>query len=315
LVDDAPEAWLTLYAETAADEPWAPAGFEVCWAQIRLDDKGASALSEPLPASDGAEVPLDDAGLLVHPLLAASPSLALWRVPTDNDRIGGMAARWEAWGLDRLERQLVSIERLDGGGFTVRAEYRTRAGVAVRHEQTLRPVGGGTIRVDEVAEIPSKLTDLARVGTVLETVPGFEQVEWFGRGPHETYPDRLRGGRVGRFRATVADLYTPYIRPQENGGRADVRWVTLTAADGRGLRIALDRPRQVSVLHFRAADLASTTHDVDLSPRLETIVHLDAAHRGLGTSSCGPDTLPKYLVGPGTYHWSWTLEPVPGEQR
>lgn len=315
LVDEAPEAWLTLYAETAADEPWAPAGFEVCWAQIRLDDLEAAALSELQPVSDGAEVPLDDVGLLVHPLLAASPSLALWRAPTDNDRIGGMAARWEAWGLHHLERQLVSIERLDGGGSKVRAECRTLAGVAVRHEQTLRLVGGGAIQVDELAEIPPELTDLARVGTVLETAPGLEQVEWFGRGPHETYPDRRWGGRVGRFRATVADLYTPYIRPQENGGRADVRWVTLADADGRGLRIALDRPRQVSVLHFRAADLASTTHDMDLVPRLETIVHLDAAHRGLGTASCGPDTVPEYLVRPGTYRWSWTFEPVTGANR
>ena len=78
-------------------------------------------------------------------------------------------------------------------------------------------------------------------------------------------------------------------------------------ATGRGLRIALGRPGQVSATHFRASDLAAATHDVELTPRAETIVHLDAAHRGLGTASCGPDTLPEYLVGPGTYRWTWTL--------
>jgi beta-galactosidase len=66
----------------------------------------------------------------------------------------------------------------------------------------------------------------------------------------------------------------------------------------------------VSATHFRAADLASATHDVDLVPRPETIVHLDAAHRGLGTASCGPDTLPAYIVGPGSYRWSWSLHPL-----
>jgi beta-galactosidase len=132
-------------------------------------------------------------------------------------------------------------------------------------------------------------------------------VEWFGLGPHESYPDRKRGARVGRWRSIVSDLYVPYVRPQENGGRAGVRWLTLRDATGRGLRIELGEPGQVSATHFRAADLAAAGHDIDLAPRPETIVHLDAAHRGLGTASCGPDTLPQYLVGPGTYRWAWTL--------
>jgi beta-galactosidase len=110
----------------------------------------------------------------------------------------------------------------------------------------------------------------------------------------------------------VADLHVPYIRPQESGGRADVRWFTLTDATGGGLRITLDVPRQVSVSRFRAADLAAASHHGELVARPAAVVHLDAAHRGLGTASCGPDTLPEYLVGPGTYRWSWTLERIGG---
>jgi beta-galactosidase len=135
-------------------------------------------------------------------------------------------------------------------------------------------------------------------------------VTWFGTGPHETYPDRKRGGRIGRWESSVADQYVPYIRPQENGGHADVRWLELSDGHGRGLRLTLDQPRQVSATHFRDQDLASATHAVELRPRAETVVHLDAAHRGLGTASCGPDTLPEYLVGPGEYRWSWSLRPL-----
>jgi beta-galactosidase len=77
--------------------------------------------------------------------------------------------------------------------------------------------------------------------------------------------------------------------------------------------VHLDRPRQVSVTRHRALDLASARHHDDLIPRPGCVVHVDAAHRGLGTASCGPDTLPAYLVGPGTYHWSWLLTtPPPG---
>jgi beta-galactosidase len=308
---DTREAWLTLRFLTATDLPWAPEGFEVCWAQIPLGDPDGSASSDPAPAvaHDGPPAVVDDAGLFVHELLAAPPTLALWRAPTDNDRIGGMAARWEAWGLDRLERRLVSVDR-DGPTTLVRSEYRAGPGVVVRHEQRLRGLPGGGAHVEELAILPEELDDVARVGTVLEIVPGLEQLGWFGSGPHETYPDRKRGGRLGRWHSTVDEQYVAYIRPQENGGHADVRWLQLSDAGGRGLRLELDSGRQVSALHFRAADLAAASHDVELVPRAETVVHLDAAHRGLGTASCGPDTLPGYLLRPGEYRWSWSLRPL-----
>jgi beta-galactosidase len=67
----------------------------------------------------------------------------------------------------------------------------------------------------------------------------------------------------------------------------------------------------VSATHFRAADLADAKHDVELTPRPEIVVHVDALHRGLGTASCGPDTLAAYRIGPGTYRWTWSLLPFP----
>ncbi len=315
------EAWLTVRFSTAHAEAWAPEGFEVSSAQLAVGSgsgagsagsssasaSGSSASTTASARPSGAAIEVDAEGLLVHPLLATPPTLSLWRAPTDNDRFGAISAGWISAGLDRLERRLVSVERAPDGATIVNSEYRTGTGIAVEHTQTLRALADGAIQIDEVALIPEALADLPRVGTVFELAPGLEHAEWFGTGPHETYPDRKRGGLVGRWHGTVDQLYTPYIRPQENGGRADVRWLTLKDEQGSGLRIDLDLPRQVSASHFRATDLTVATHDVELSPRAETVVHIDAAHRGLGTASCGPDTLPEYLVGPGTYRWSWTL--------
>jgi beta-galactosidase len=298
------ESFLTVRVTTAHHLSWAPRGFEVCALQLPIGD-GNVAPAPTAVAGDGA-VELDEDGRLLHPLFAVPPSLSLWRAPTDNDRIGGMAARWSAAGVDRLERRLVGIER-DGATTVVHSEYTTAAGIGVPHAARYTALTDGAIRVAEKVEIPDPLDDLARVGTVLETVAGLESVEWFGSGPFETYPDRKRGGLIGRWRSSVAEQYVPYIRPQENGGHADVRWLELSDATGAGLRIDLDRPRQVSVSHVRAADLAVATHDIDVVPVAETLVILDAAHRGLGTASCGPDTLPEYLLHPGTYGWSWTL--------
>ncbi len=309
-IEPGAEAWLTIRFVTAADESWAPAGFEVSAAQLALGSAPDTASARPGAVPAGSPpVEVDADGLLVHPALAAPPTLSLWRAPTENDRFGGISRPWLDWGLDRLERRLVGIER-DGPTTVVRSEYATPGGIVVAHEQTFRPLADGGIQVDEVAVVPDELSDLPRVGTVLELRPGLEQVAWFGTGPHETYPDRRRSGLVGRWQSTATDQHVPYIFPQESGGHADVRWLELTGADGRGVRIRPDRPRQVSATHFRAADLTVATHDGELTPRAETVVHLDAAHRGIGTASCGPDTLPEYLVGPGTYRWSWTLSPV-----
>ena len=148
------------------------------------------------------------------------------------------------------------------------------------------------------------LADLPRVGTVLELAPGNDAYTWFGSGPHETYPDRARGGRTGRWQSTVGDQLVPYVRPQENGGHAGVRWL-----ETDGLRIELDRPRQVSALHVTAHDLDAATHDDEVAPRPETFVTIDAVHRGVGTASCGPDTLAPYIVPTGTHTWTWTIEP------
>jgi len=301
------EAWLTIRFRTAAAETWAPEGFEVAVAQLPLN----APADPPLAGMswDRAAVALDDAGEILSPVLMVPPRLSLWRAPTDNDRIAGLGAEWERLGLDRLERRLLGIERGDGE-VIVRVDEVTEARIVVPHERRIRSLEGGGILVDETARVPATLRDLARIGTVLETVDGMEELEWFGGGPHETYPDRRRSGVVGRWASTVTGQHVPYIRPQESGGHADVRWLTLRGRDGRGFRIILDRPRQVSVTHFRAIDRATATHDDELVPSASTIVHLDAAHRGLGTASCGPDTLPQYLVGPGSYRWAWALLPL-----
>jgi beta-galactosidase len=302
---DQGEAFLTVGITTAADLPWAPAGFEVCALQLPVREATAAPATATAPDPAGS-VPLDTDGRLVNPLLAAAPTLSLWRAPTDNDRIGGMAARWAELGVDRLERRLVGIDRM-GSSTVVRSEFVTGDGTVVPHEAAYTCLADGGIAVEETVTLPEDLADLARVGTVLEVVSDPEDLRWFGSGPHETYPDRKRGGLAGIWRSTVTDQYVPYIRPQENGGHADVRWLELTDAGGAGLRIELDQPRQVSVSHLRAADLAVATHDIDVVPVAEAVIHLDAAHRGLGTASCGPDTLPEYRLGSGIYRWAWTL--------
>ncbi|MFM8843909.1 MAG: glycoside hydrolase family 2, partial [Actinomycetota bacterium] len=132
------------------------------------------------------------------------------------------------------------------------------------------------------------------------------QLSYFGTGPSETAPDR-RIGKVHRWNSTVSEQYVPYIKPQENGGHVGVRWFTFTNNTNRGLYFQLDKPRMVTFTPMRSVDLADATHNVFVKPSGNTVVTIDAIHRGVGTASCGPDTLAKYRIKPGTYKWSWTV--------
>ena len=230
---------------------------------------------------------------LRHPAFAAPPALSLWRAPTDNDRIGGMAGRWATAGVDHLERRLVGVERGDAST-VVRSVYTTAAGIEVPHEATYVPLPGGAVSVVESVEIPDDLDDLPRVGTVLELLPGHETLRWFGSGPHETYPDRKRGGLIGLWESSVDDQYVPYIRPQENGGHADVRWLEVAGRTGRppaSASSSTSPARSPSrTIAPRTSPPRPTTSTSSRSP--ETIVHIDAAHRGLVPPVAAPTRSP-----------------------
>jgi beta-galactosidase len=155
-------------------------------------------------------------------------------------------------------------------------------------------------------ELANGISDVARIGVVMQLEPGFEKVEWFGRGPHENYMDRCASARVGRFASTVTDLYEPYIVPQEHGSRTGVRWFALH--NGRqGVLLRGGQPLQVTASHYAASDLYAAAHTYQLEPRDETVLHVDLAQRGLGTRSCGPDTLEKYRLTGQVYVFSYDL--------
>jgi beta-galactosidase len=139
--------------------------------------------------------------------------------------------------------------------------------------------------------------------------PGLEALDYFGRGPWENYPDRKSAAMVGRWQNTVSDEYVPYIMPQEHGLHCDVRWLALSGPAGRALRVDGDK-LMFSASHFTPADLFAARHTVDLSPRPEIVLCLDAAHRGLGTASCGPDTLEKYRIEEPEYRLDYVLRLV-----
>jgi beta-galactosidase len=154
-------------------------------------------------------------------------------------------------------------------------------------------------------------TDLPRFGVTLALPAGFERVRWFGRGPWENYSDRKASAEVGLYENTVNGLYVPYIMPQEHGNHTDTRWVEVrdsgAGKTGPGIRISGEPLLNFSASHFTADDLYKAIHTIDLVPRAETILNLDLAQRGVGSGSCGPDTLPQYLLSGREHRFAYRI--------
>jgi beta-galactosidase len=286
---------------------WAPAGHEVAWQQLALPSRSRRRRGSP----GGGRIPIDPAtGRLELGVLLDGPRLQLWRAPTDNDGLrllpelrSGVLHRWLELGLDRLEHRLEAVR---GAEVVTRATGRGRWDDAV-HRQRFRLLRSGDVLVENDVLLGPELRDLPRVGVVLVLRPGLEQLEWFGRGPWESYPDRLESTIVGRFRSTVSGQYVRYILPQEHGHRSDVRWLSLTDEAGVGLEVEGRTTIGFSASHFTAGDLYGARHTCDLEPRAEVVLSLDHAQRGLGTASCGPDTSPRHRLLARRYRFDYVL--------
>ena len=153
------------------------------------------------------------------------------------------------------------------------------------------------------------LPDLPRIGSQFALVEGFEQVHYRGFGPYENYRDRDAGVWQDLFETSVDDMYVPYIMPQECGSRSARQWCAFRNAESATtVRVeALDQRFEFKASHYTDADWFAATHTHELSPRPETHISIDHLQRGLGTHSCGPDTLEKYRIQPGQHQWAFVI--------
>jgi beta-galactosidase len=252
-------------------------------------------------------------------IIESGPMLNVWRAATDNDGLkllldkepDQVLHRWLDLGLHQLAYSLQHVRLIRGDELPV-VEIVQHASGRKRwsdflHTQRYTLLHSGDLQVENSVRLARDIRDLPRVGVSLTLIPGLTHLGWFGRGPWENYSDRKASAMVGRYVSTVAEQYVPYILPQEHGHKTDVRWLTLTNAQGEGLRVDGEPTVEFSASHYTDADLFAAKHTNDLSPRPEVILNLDAAMRGLGTASCGPDALDAHRLLASTYHFVYRL--------
>lgn len=136
------------------------------------------------------------------------------------------------------------------------AEYEMKEVSALLHLSYLIN-NKGAVRVTQklTADKNAKVPSLFRFGMQMQMPETFATVAYYGRGPIENYCDRNHSTDLGIYRQTVDEQFYPYIRPQENGTKTDIRWWKVLNAGCSGLQIIGDAPFSASALHYTIESL------------------------------------------------------------
>ena len=325
------ELILTVECVMGEASAWVDAGHVVAWEQFVIQEsrKPANAVpnssvsieeTESLVSIErsGCAYTIDKASGVLSSvringveLLESPMSPNFWRVPTNNDQGNDMATALGAWRncADELIVRSVTCDHAQSD-VSVRVEFEFSLGELVT-EYIAGPEGGLTVKYD--LKPTSGSPDLPRFGAQFALSKSFEHVEWYGRGPHETYCDRKTGGMIGRHAMALKDLATPYLSPQENGNRSDVRWLKLSRDGGAGLSVASSNVFNFSAWPYSQKELEAANHLHELHCGEAFTVSLDLQQMGVGgDDSWGAPVHTKYMMPAKPYTFQFNLLPYHG---
>lgn len=336
------EYWLRISFLLKTEFPWAPAGYEVAWEQFIIPYPVPEVKKIPNDSLPAVQYQENNSQIIItgkqfrisfdkekgslesflyedHELILQGPKFQAWRAPTDNDLTewGDQKAAifWREAGLDRMAHILQAVRVTAVHPNSVEISVSAFSGATDVEEgfellYTYRIFGNGDVVIETNINPGKNLPPLPRMGLDLVLPPEYENLTWYGRGPHENYADRKESASIALYTGSITDQYHPYVFPQETGHKTEVRWAALTSSEGYGL-MAIGLPTiEVNALHFTAPDLAKAQHTYKLKPRPEVYLNLDWKQTGLGGNSCGPGTLPQYRIFPEPTTFQVVLRPV-----
>ncbi len=321
---------------------WAPAGYIVAWDQFKLPSPDVkrpfvdlSLMPELIIEESQTEVRIHHGFLEVlfnkqsatlqslvyhgHSILSNPLRLNFWRPPTDNDR--GVSnevpflphSKFWKWSSGHYAVISIDISHPIPQIVVIQTRFRILGGKTPL-EQTIRIYGSGDILVEN--RFKSR-KNLIKFGMQTAFPKDFNQLTWFGRGPHENYWDRKSGAAVGKYSASIQEYVHQYARPQENSNRCDIRWMKFENEDHHGILVQGLPFLSISAWPYTQEDLETARHPVDLPSRDVVTVNLDYKQQGVaGDNSWGAKPKPQYRLHKNVEHsYGFRIRPYVEEER
>lgn len=232
-------------------------------------------------------------------LLIDGPKLNFWRAQIDNDIY--VEKMWKEKFLHLLQEKVFSVD-YETVENKVKLDIESKIapptftwGIECKLSYLIDGNGVVTIRTKGIpyGEVPEMIP---RIGFKAKLSKNLENVTWYGRGDGESYCDSKEANLFGIYEKTVEDLYTPYVFPQENGNRTDVKWVSITDKRGTGLLAVGKEIFNFSAHYYETEDFQKAKHTVDLEKRDFVTFNIDHKQNGLGSASWGQEQLPQHKL-------------------
>ncbi|MFV9552451.1 glycoside hydrolase family 2 TIM barrel-domain containing protein [Algibacter sp. PT7-4] len=256
-----------------------------------------------------------------------------WRATTDNDFGFNMPKHFAKWKR-ATDQQVLTSYALKAGNTIVDlaslSEHESLVDAWAKLELVYQlPDNMAQIQLDykieasgqitvtnTLKEVSGELPNLPRFGNNFILKADYNHVNWYGRGPQENYQDRNTSAFVGIYNAKVEDLYVPYIRPQENGYKTDVRWVSFTNEKGKGIKVTGTKLFSFSAHHqynsdFDAGFTKQQRHTTDIKKRDFVNINIDNKQMGVGgDTSWWARPLEQYQIKPKSMVYSYSIFPL-----
>lgn len=329
------DTYLTLKFVTNTDKPWAKAGYECGLKQFKLTS--AEAVKKE-PADGKVEIKEDDRFINViagncayrfdkgygrldkleyngKSLITKPIILNLNRAWIDNDN--RMRDKWNEVGITRLKQKTygVAVSERSDKKLVIKADIAYGSYMyepVFKGSMTYTITADGELKINVTGDVHKGLKAIPKIGLQLTMPEGFESFNYYGYGPHESYCDKNLSTYVDLFNTTVTDNFEHYVRPQENSAHFGTKWASVSDENGLGL---ICKPENfdsfiVNAQHFTANMLNETKHDYELEPLKETVLCLDYKQQSCGSSSCGPESLPKYQLTQKKFDFTFRIIPT-----
>lgn len=241
-----------------------------------------------------------------------SPQLNFWRAYTDNDKGNKLHERCSIWREEGKNKSLISMTIKDcGSNINIINEYKllkTSSYVKLIYSINY----SGTIEIKYLL-IPGKnLPELPEIGMMFILNNKFDTIEWYGKGPNESYWDKNRGEKIGIYKGTVKEQWVHYLRPQECGNKTEVRWGKFINNNGRKIVFKGTPTMELSALPYTPVEIEQYDHDYKLPISDKVIVRINYKQMGVGgDNSWGAKTHPEYtLYSNRNYEYSFKIIPI-----
>jgi beta-galactosidase len=331
------EYFLTIFAEKSINTQLIPVNHEIAFEQFKLPLYNNQSVNLPTSGKlnliqNESDIKIKGGGFIIvldktsgwissyqlneNELLKMPIEPDFWRAPVDNDFGYKMPELCNVWKniKDDFSLRYLEIKQHIEGKITIIADYVIHT-IHSDAKIIYNIFANGAIKIECEFNFKNNLPIIPRIGFRTRLPEEYAELTYFGRGPHENYIDRNHSARVGLYQSNAHEQYFPYVRPQENGYKTEIRWVQLTNKNGVGLK-ASGNLISTSAMPYAREDFdpglkMAQQHSIDVFPRDFIEWHIDLKQMGVGgINSWGAKPLDKYLIYPVDYTFEFIIHPV-----